>query len=394
MTFFKALSPQPLDEITRLVAARKADPRNNVIDLGIGVYRDETGVCSGFDALRRANQLQSVEQEDQGYLTLAGHEGFLREMSSLILGDELTQTLAWQTVGGTGGVRLALELTKSAQRSPSLYVGLPTWGNHVAIAKKVGLSVRTHSYHDPKQQAARFDEIMAAAAATRSGDVFIMHGPCHNPTGIDLMPAERLEIVRTLNKQGAIPLIDAAYYGLKDGLEQDLGQIKAEMSEAEEAMLVVSCSKAFGLYRERTGTLFIKTDQATKHAAIQQTLASHARSANSSPPSFGARLVTTVLSQSDLFHIWRAELDAMRLRLQANRVELTNKLADIDVVSRHTNEGAGLFTQVNLNTHEIAQLAEHAAIYLPESGRINLSGLNQHNMDIFISAIKALRNPA
>src|SRR3954465_4452947 len=253
---FDKITAPPAEPVYDAMAGYNSDARPERTDLGIGVFHDEQGKSPVLAAVAEAEQELARARQSKAYLPLAGDPQFLEAFRSLIFPNEQARAALIQSTGGTGAVRLACELVKLANPGARVHLGLPSWPNHAGIADAVGLELRTYQYFDRKSCAVDFEATRASARSCAAGDVFILHGPCHNPTGLDLTRGQRSRILRILAARGAVPIIDVAYWGLCNGIEADLDNLREDLSLVGEALVAVSCSKAFGLYRERAGALF------------------------------------------------------------------------------------------------------------------------------------------
>nr|WP_295370519.1 aromatic amino acid transaminase [uncultured Sphingosinicella sp.] len=372
--------PEPAADALHAVMARfRADPRPHKIDLGVGVYRDETGASPIMAAVREAELWLAQSGDTKAYQALAGDHAFVDAMSALVFGNAHAavgegRLAAIQGTGGTGALRIAMDLATIAAPGARLHLGVPSWPNHQALAEASGLEVVTHPYVDVASQAIDYESIVAAAGGARAGDLFILHGPCHNPTGADLSREQRLELLGMLGERGAIPLIDAAYYGLGDGLEQDLKVVQEMAAAAPRAFIAVACSKSFGLYRERTGILFAVAQSSAERDRVQGQMEKASRTLVSMPPAHGAAAVARVLSEPSLRSSWEEELAEMRARMLAIRAELaalSNQAPMLAGIERQR----GIFRMLPLTAEQTEGLGRDHAIHMPQSGRINLAGL-------------------
>lgn len=387
---FDTLNCPPEDPLHGVMARYQADPRTHRMDLGVGVYRDATGLAGVLNAVKAAEQRLVDTEASKAYLSLSGDRAFVEQMLALVLGPlerdgSGMHVAAIQTCGGTGALRLAAALVARARPSARFHVGVPTWPSHEGVARDAGLAVVTYPYL--RDAAVDGDRMQAQAAATAPGDVFLMHGPCHNPTGCDTSDLLRREAIAELQTRGAVPLIDAAYYGLADGLGEDLEVLRAAVRGSERCMLAVSCSKAFGLYRERVGILFVTASSAEEARAVQGHLEQLSRAMVSMPPSHGAAVVAKILSDTDLRAEWLAELNGMRARLNGLRQRLAG--TGLPALAR-VAQGRGLFSMLPLTPELVERLARDHAIYMPRSGRINVAGLRDVDVERFAAAVAAV----
>lgn len=381
--------PEPAGDALHAVMARcRADPRRDKLDLGVGVYRDETGASPIMDAVREAEQALAGEGDTKAYQALAGDHDFIAAMSDLILGGLATdQIAAIQGTGGTGALRIALDLARVAMPNARLHLGLPSWPNHEALGRAVGMAVVPHRYFDPVSQSVDLVAIESAARGTKAGDLFLLQGSCHNPTGVDLPSDFRAHLLGMLAAHGAVPLIDAAYYGLGEGLAADLAALRDDLARCPRALLAVACSKSFGLYRERTGILFALTADSAERARVQGQMEKTSRTLVSMPPAHGAGVVARILGDPHLRRLWEDELAAMRSRMLGLRVELAALgaplLAGID-------RQRGIFRLASLDAAQVDRLGAEHAIHMAPSGRINLAGLKPGDGPRLAAALEAV----
>ena len=387
--------PEPAADPLHAVMARfRADPRSHKIDLGVGVYRDETGAVPIMRAVREAELWLAAHGDTKGYQALAGDRAFIDAMTSLILGDSHPavqdgRLAAIQGTGGTGSLRMAMDLAKLADPGARLHLGLPSWPNHQALAVAAGLQLVTHRYVDVASQAIDPDAIHGAAVAARAGDLFVLHGPCHNPTGADLSREQRLELLGTLTERGAVPLIDVAYYGLGDGLQKDLDIVREAAAAVPRAFIAAACSKSFGLYRERTGILFAVTASSGERARVQGQMEKTSRTLVSMPPAHGAATVARILTDDALRASWQEELAGMRSRMLGLRAELA-ALSNRAPLLAGIDRQRGIFRMLPLTPDQTEALGRDHAIHMPQSGRINIAGLKSGDAPRLAEALAAV----
>lgn len=387
---FQSLSQPPADALHGIMARYAADERPNKIDLGVGVFRDQRGVSPVMRAIAEAERRRTERGETKAYQGISGDPRFLVAMETLVFGaNDKTRRAAIQTVGGTGGVYLAMACGKAANPNATVHIGNPTWPNHLSIANRLDLPVSTFEYFDKQTQTVRFDNLMDEIAHANDGDLFVFHGPCHNPTGADLTEAQLTDAIAACGDKRITPLIDAAYYGLGAPLEGDLAALRRALTKTPEAFLVVSCSKAFGLYRERTGVLFALCDNVKATGIVQATLETIGRSTYSMPPAHGAALVTEVLSDEALMHDWRTELYSMRTRVETLRTQLSqfaNQLPALQAIA----EQRGIFSLLPIDAVAVSAMARDHAVYMPASGRINIAGFKDGDVSRFVEALNTV----
>ena len=391
---FDRLAPAPGDALHGVMARFRADPRPGKIDLGVGVYRDASGASPVMRAVREAERLRIERQDSKAYQALAGDQLFIEAMTELVLGADHPavrdgRVAAIQGTGGTGSLRIALELAKLAAPGTRLCIGLPTWPNHLGLAEAAGIELVGHRYFDPEEGRIDLAAIEEAAHSAGESDLFLLHGPCHNPTGADLTSAQRASILASLAARGAVPLIDAAYYGLGDGLAEDLQELRDAAAAVSRALISVACSKSFGLYRERTGVLFAICASAAERELVQGQMERISRTLVSMPPAHGAATVALVLTEPHLRGAWEEELEEMRARMLGIRSELA-LLANTAPVLRGVDRERGIFKLLPLSAEQIEALARDHAIHMAPSGRANLAGLKAGDAPRFAEAVASV----
>lgn len=386
---FDHLPPARTDSLMQLGLLMQADPRADKIDLGVGTYRDERGAIPIMAAVKTAEQTILNTQTSKGYVGPAGDMEFaLRLQDATFPGLEAAaagRLARIQTPGGTGALRLALQLIAQANPGAHVWIGTPTWPAHLPLIEAVGLKAQTYSHLDA-DGAANVEALNAALAQAQPGDVVLLHGCCHNPTGADLPLDAWREAAMVAANRGLTPLIDLAYPGLGDGVEEDVAGVRALLDVCETALVALSCSKSFGLYRDRAGMLMMLSGSAATAANLGQTAAGQARLLWSNPPDHGAAVVKAVLSSPELTHQWRAELDAMRVRVNAVRARLSGiPLQRLDL--RRLSQQRGMFALLPLSSDQVQALRERHAVYVDASGRINVAGLNDSNFARFAAGL-------
>ena len=392
---FESLTPPPPDGILALSAAYRADPRERKLDLGVGVYKDDAGRTPVMRAVKEAERRVLSGQTSKTYLSPAGDEGFNAAMIALVFGAEApTERLRGvQSVGGTGAVRLLADLIARAERGATVWLPEPTWPNHAPIMRQAGLAFCTYPYFDAAAGTVDFAGMRDALAEAGPGDVVLLHGCCHNPTGADLDAAQWREIAELAVAGGFTPFIDLAYQGFGDGLEADAEGVRILAAHVPELLVAASCSKNFGLYRDRIGCAIVLG--ATPEAAdlAKETLKSVARVTNSMPADHGAAVVRTILQDADLRADWQAELDAMRERMLETRKTLA------DALRARTNSGRfdavagqrGMFSLLGIGPDEVDALRAEHGVYVVGDGRINVAGLNADGIEMLVSALAAVQ---
>ncbi|RVQ67818.1 aspartate/tyrosine/aromatic aminotransferase [Croceicoccus ponticola] len=380
------LPAQPADALLALIKLFAADDRADKIDLGVGVYRTTDGATPVFKSVKGAEKVLVDTQDSKSYLGPEGDMGFVEALKPIIFGNDFAaigNVDGMQTPGGTGGVRLAVALAKSAGVK-RVIMGTPSWPNHAQIMKDLDLGVVT--FNHARDGAVDMDALKSAVADAAPTDAILLHGCCHNPTGIDYSVAQWREIAALLKDKGLLPILDLAYQGLGDGMEEDAQGVRIVMSTVPEALLAYSCDKNFGLYRDRVGAFYVMADK-DKLPAIMSNGASLARANWSMPPDHGAAAVRIILEDAALTQQWLAELDDMRARMRQMRDKLAaaGTAGSVDMTPYATQHG--LFAMLPLSKEQIEALRDDHAVYMAGSGRINIAGLTAGNIDKFIAAV-------
>ena len=383
------LTQQPPDALLALIKLHNADPRADKIDLGVGVYRTGQGDTPVFGAIKAAEKRLLETQDSKSYLGPEGDMGFVHALMPYIFGiDDASMSgriEGMQTPGGTGGVRLALGLAKKAGVA-RVWMGTPSWPNHAQILADLGLELKPFA-HSGTDGTVDVDGLRAAIAAAEPGDAIMLHGCCHNPTGIDYTPAQWDEIAALVAGRGLLPLLDLAYQGLGEGMEQDAYGVRRVLGAVPEALIAYSCDKNFGMYRDRVGAVYAMVADPLALPAVLSNGAALARAAWSMPPDHGAAAVRLILEDEALVRQWQDELDTMRARINQVRARLAQAgragSVDLAPVGRQN----GLFSTLPLSGEQVLAMRERHAVYMAGSGRINVAGLTAANVDRFIAAL-------
>ena len=388
----EVLNPQPQDKILQLIAMFRDDPRTDKIDLGVGVYKDATGLTPVMRAVKAAEKKLWETETTKTYTALAGEPAYNAAMVSMILGAGFGDRAASiSTPGGTGAIRQALELIKMATPGATVWLSNPTWPNHPSIIKFLGMKMAEYRYFDAETRGVDFAGVLEDLAKVAKGDVVLLHGCCHNPTGANFTADEWAQVANVLEARGAIPFIDLAYQGFGDGLEEDAAATRMIAARFPEVLIAASCSKNFGIYRERTGVLIALTDPARK-AVVQGNLNFLNRQNFSFPPDHGARLVTMILEDAALRADWQAELEDVRQNMLTLRKTLAEELRKatnsdrFDFVADHR----GMFSRLGLTEAQVNVLRETHGIYMVGDSRINIAGLNARTVPILAAAIASV----
>lgn len=385
------LDQQPPDALLALIKLHDADPRADKIDLGVGVYRTGNGATPVFGAIKAAEQKLVDEQDTKAYLGPEGDMGFVHALMPYVFGGEPTRggrIEGMQTPGGTGAVRLALALAKRAGVSRVL-MGTPSWPNHAQIVKDLGLELVTFA-HATADGAADVAALKQALGEAGEGDAVLLHGCCHNPTGIDYTPAQWDEIAALLADSPVLPVVDLAYQGLGQGMEEDAYGARKVTDAVPEALIAYSCDKNFGLYRDRVGALYVLAKTGEELGRVLSNGHALARAAWSMPPDHGAAAVRLILEDPKLTESWLDELQQMRARIRQVRARLAEagRLGNVDL--RPIDKQNGMFATLALGKAQIDALRADHGIYMAGSGRINVAGLTMDNVPKFIDAIASV----
>lgn len=388
---FENLKEQPADKILALMAAYREDPRDTKIDLGVGVYKDATGHTPVMRAIKTAEKQLWEQETTKAYTGLAGDPGFADAMIELVLGDAVARgnVAAAATPGGTGAVRQAFDLIRMANPDARVHVSDPTWPNHLSILQHMEIETVMYRYFDGETRGVNFDGMMDDLQNVNAGDVVLVHGCCHNPTGANLNLAQWKELVDLLNAKGAIPMVDIAYQGFGDGLEEDAQAVRLIASSCPETLIAASCSKNFGVYRERTGLLMAVSNDASSQGLNQQSLNYLNRQNYSFPPDHGARLVTMVLTDPTLRADWAAELEQVRTSMLGLREQLAGELQRLSGSDRFgfIAQHRGMFSRLGASPELVEKLRTDHAIYMVGDSRLNIAGLNKDSVPILADAI-------
>ncbi|MCJ7451906.1 MAG: aspartate/tyrosine/aromatic aminotransferase [Steroidobacteraceae bacterium] len=393
---FANLEQLPPDPILGVTAAFRADPSPDKIDLGVGVYRDEKGETPVPAAVREAERAMLAAQRTKTYVGPAGNLEFNRLIVEMALGPvaaglrERTATI--QTVGGCGALRLGAELINASQPGSVMHVSDPTWANHEPLLGSSGLKLARYPYYDPAARGVSFEAMRDHVAGLPTGSIVLLHGCCHNPTGADLSPGEWQALGDVIESRGLVPFVDLAYQGFGDDVETDVFGLRYLATRVPQMLLAVSCSKNFGMYRERTGALAIVASSPAIAGAIATHQARTARRMYSMPPDHGAAVVAWLLADPRLRAGWLAELGEIVGRMKYLRALLAGRLStrrqDLDFtwVTQHR----GMFSLTGLDAAAITDLRDRHHVYLPPDGRINVAGVSEANVDRVADSLVAV----
>lgn len=394
---FETLENLPEDPILGLMAAYKADTNPHKVDLGVGVYRDDAGVTPVLRAVKEAERQLQLEEQTKAYLPQMGDPVFNRTIVDLVFGadhaavtDQRVRSV--QTPGGCGALRIGAEAIKRSRPEARVWVSNPTWPNHIPLIGSTGLEFKEYPYYDRVSRRLDFDSMLAALQHASADDVVLLHGCCHNPSGADLSPDQWREITALADHIGFTPFIDTAYQGLGEGLQEDAFGMRWMAANLPEVLVASSCSKNFGLYRERTGAIIFVAAEA-EHAARTQSQAAHAaRQIYSMPPAHGALIAGAILDSEALRTSWETELTEMRDRINGVRSLLVEKLnanragINFDFIQQQR----GMFSFLGITAEQLQQLRDQYGIYMVGSTRVNVAGVNSSNIDYLVESILAV----
>ena len=385
------LQQQPPDKILALMRTFKEDPRANKLDLGIGVYKNENGQTPIINAVKKAEKILWEQETTKSYTKPTGDSDFQTVMKELIFSDCVSEDIisTAHTPGGTGAIRQAFELIRLASPNSKIWISNPTWPNHISILKFLNIPYSEYVYFDKKTCELNFDGMMESLKNTKPGDIILLHGCCHNPTGANLNNDQWKELQKFLCDNQLVPLIDLAYQGFGDGLDEDAYGVRLLAKKCKEVILAASCSKNFGIYRERTGILFTISENEKIKNISSNTLAFLNRQNFSFPPDHGGKLVTLILKNEELKSSWIKELNEMRLNMLDIRKSLAEELRKesqsnrFDFLETHR----GMFSLLGATKDQVLSMREKHAIYMIEDSRVNIAGLNKKRLSKLAGAI-------
>lgn len=391
------LEPLTPDPILGLMAAFRTDPAPEKIDLGVGVYKDESGQTPVLPSVRQAEQAVVAEQTTKTYVGPAGNPGFNAKMTSLVFGDDHAAVLdgrvvSLQACGGCAALRVGAELLRLANSDTVIHVSSPTWANHRPLLGNAGLELRDYPYYDRDRGQIDFDAMLSALEQAAEGEVVLLHGACHNPTGADLSPSQWSAVLELLRRRRLLPFIDLAYLGFGDGLEEDAEPIRRVASSVPEALVSVSCSKNFGMYRDRVGSLFIVAETKASATALSSQAQRIVRGLYSMPPDHGAAVADRVLGDAALRAQWEQEVAAMRDRMKRLRNSLADRLAEVCPTRdfSHLARQKGMFSLLGISPEQVRRLREEFHIYMTADSRTNVAGVSDRNLDYLAASVAAV----
>ena len=379
------LAPVPEDPLIALIGLVNADPRPEKIDVGVGVFRDAAGNTPILKVMKEAEQRLLDTQVTKAYLGSAGDKRFAELIRPILLGAHADdpRIAGVQTPGGCGALRLGFELIATINPGARVFLGTPSWPNHAPIIEAVRLQAVPYPYYEAGQATIRFEDMIATLEAGEPGDVALLHGCCHNPTGADLSEDQWREVVRVVCDRGLLPLIDIAYQGFGRGLDEDAFGVRLMLDGCDEVIVAQSCDKNFSVYRDRVGSVWVKTGAASSTAAAMGHVFRRAREMWSMPPDHGAAAVHIILEDSELRARWLVELAGMRDRINSVR----QRIAEADPRLAFIGRQFGMFSMLPLSPEQVLKLRADHAIYMAESGRFNVVGMSDEQLGRFTAAV-------
>ncbi|MCH1930939.1 aspartate/tyrosine/aromatic aminotransferase [Shewanella sp. A25] len=391
---FNSLIAMPADPILGLLTQYREDTHPQKIDLGVGVYKDPAGNTPILNCVKKAEKFRLDTETTKVYIGPTGSAKFNTLMTELAFGADHSAIIANRirtvsTPGGTGALRVAGDFIKRCNPNAVLWVSDPTWANHVGLFEAAGITVKTYPYYDYDTKSLKFDEMLTALSQVSADDVVLLHACCHNPSGMDLTTEQWDKVVALTKEQGFTPLIDMAYQGFGDGVDIDAYGVRQMAAAVDNMILCSSCSKNFGLYRERIGSCSVIAKDAQRADIAQSVLLYVVRCLYSMPPAHGAAIVETILESAELKQEWLAELQVMRDRINGNRAILVDKLKangvdrDFSFIARQK----GMFSFLGVNPEQVERLKKEFSIYMVGSSRISIAGISEDNVDYLAQSI-------
>jgi aspartate/tyrosine/aromatic aminotransferase len=379
------LAPVAEDPLIALIGMVNADPRPDKIDVGVGVFRDGAGNTPILKVMKEAEQRLLDTQVTKAYIGSAGDKRFAELLRPIVLGEHAADTriAGIQTPGGCGALRLGFELIASVNPGARVLLGTPSWPNHAPIINAVRLEVVEYPYYERGQGAIRFEDMLESLSKGAPGDVALLHGCCHNPTGADLNPVQWAEVTDVCRDRGLIPLVDIAYQGFGRGLDEDAAGLRGILSQCDEVIVAQSCDKNFSCYRDRLGAIFVKTGSASVTATAMSHVLQRAREMWSMPPDHPAACARIILEDPELSARWLVELTAMRDRINSVRQRIAAADPRLAFIARQF----GMFSMLPLSREQVHKLRENHAIYMADSGRFNVVGMSDGDIDRFTAAV-------
>jgi aromatic-amino-acid transaminase len=394
MSLFSAVEMAPRDPILGLNEAFNADTRTSKVNLGVGVYCNEEGRIPLLRAVVEAETIRVAQHASRGYLPIDGIAAYDQAVQKLLFGAESPllaagRVITTQAVGGTGALKIGADFLKQLQPGAVVAISDPSWENHRALFETAGFPVQNYRYYDAASHDVNRAGMLEDLNALPAGSIVVLHACCHNPTGVDLTPADWQNVLDVVRAKGLIPFLDMAYQGFGDGIDEDAAAVRLFAESGLSFFVSSSFSKSFSLYGERVGALSIITESADESARVLSQVKRVIRTNYSNPPTHGATIAAAVLNSPELRAMWEEELAEMRLRIRGMRlqmVELLSKKApghDFSFVARQR----GMFSYSGLTVEQVTRLRTEFGIYALDTGRICVASLNQRNIEVVTDAI-------
>ena len=373
------------DSLLQLIQMAGADPRPNKIDVGVGVYRTSNGATPILSAVKKAEKILWETQETKAYLGMSGDREYAELLKTVLFGSlaDTPGLIGLQTPGGCGALTLGFMLAKAANPDTRVLVGVPTWANHPPVIRGAGLEIVEYQYYLKNETRIDFEAMMEAFDNARAGDVALLHGCCHNPTGADLDAGQWAKVRAKCAEKGIVPFVDIAYQGLGDGMDEDAAGLRGLISACPEVIVAQSCDKNFGVYRDRVGSLFVKTGSDERAEIVKSHIMQIAREMWSMAPDHGAAVARIVMQTPELRAEWLDELDMMRGRIK----DLRQRIAAKDHRLAYIADQKGMFSMMPLTPEQVTKLRDEHAIYMADSGRFNVCGMADEDVDRFCEAV-------
>lgn len=391
---FEPLKQVPPDAILGLIAEHASDPREDKIDLGVGVYRDAAGTTPVLDVVKAAEQRLVETQDTKAYIGSSGDAGFNTAMQGLTFADSAPgeRLVTLQAAGGSGALRIAAGVLLRARPDACVWVSDPTWANHVPLLGGAGLELKPYPYYDTDSNTLRIDAMLDALRGAPKGDVLLLHACCHNPSGLDPTESEWRDIADVIVERDLVPFVDMAYQGFASDIDSDAFAIRHIVERVPEMVVTNSCSKNFGLYRDRVGSLSFLAKDTSSRDIVHSQANNVVRTIYSVPPDHGAAVVRIILEDPALAERWLGELGAMRDRLTAMRKLLHQALSDRAPSHdfSHLLRANGMFCFLGVSREQVTALKKDHGVYLVDSSRINVAGITEANVDRLAEAIAAV----
>lgn len=391
---FEHLKALPADPILGLNQTFQQDSNPDKINLSVGVYQNAQGLTPVFTAVKKAEKELLELQKTKSYAPQAGDPAFVEHSTNLLLGSDLAQALGDKvatvmTPGGCGALRMGAELLVSSKPDAVVWVSDPTWANHYPLLESAGLTLKNYAYYNAETRSVDFSAMLEALGSIPQGDVVLLHGCCHNPTGADITSAQWDQVIDVLAERDLVPFIDVAYQGFGDSLDQDAYGIRQAVKRLPEVLIASSCSKNFGLYRERTGSITVVTQSETQTNAARSHILSAARCSYSMSPYHGGGIVGHLLGDDSLTQEWKTELEQVRTRMNNLRIGLAEGLnqAQSKIDFSFVAQSKGMFCFLGIPRADVLMLRSEFSLYLLENTRINIAGLSEENLPVIVERV-------